>query len=90
MIELGHGWPMAYARMGILNALLGRPEETRQLVEKAIRLSPRDGNLGEWYGHIGMAAFMMDQLREAILWLRRSTEANPEPWHQLLPVGRRV
>jgi adenylate cyclase len=77
VIELGHGWPMVYARMGILNALLGRPEETRQLVEKAIRLSPRDGNLGEWYQHIGMAAFMMDQLREAILWLRRSTEANP-------------
>ena len=77
VIELGHGWPMAYARMGILNALLGRPEETRQLVEKAIRLSPRDGNLGEWYQHIGAAAFMMDQLREAILWLRRSTEANP-------------
>ena len=58
--------------------MLGRPEETFQLVEKAIRLSPRDSNLGEWYIHIGVARFMMDQLEEAIIWLRRATEANPE------------
>jgi TolB-like protein/class 3 adenylate cyclase/Flp pilus assembly protein TadD len=77
-IELGYGWPMAYARMGILNALLGRPEETFPLVEKAIRLSPHDSNLGEWYVSIGIAWFMMDRLEEAIIWLRRSTEANPE------------
>jgi adenylate cyclase len=78
VIELGHSWPMAYARMGILNALLGRPEETFPLVEKAIRLSPHDSNLGEWYLSIGIAWFMMDQLEEGIIWLRRSTEANPE------------
>jgi adenylate cyclase len=76
--ELGRGWPTAYARMGILNALLGRPAETIPLVERAIRLSPRDPNLGEWSLHIGIASFMLDQLGEAILWLRRSTEANPE------------
>jgi TolB-like protein/class 3 adenylate cyclase len=78
VIELGHTWPVAYARMGILNALLGRPEETFPLVEKAIRLSPHDPNLGEWYLSIGIAWFMMDLLEEAIIWLRRSTEANPE------------
>ena len=78
VIELGHGWGMAYARMGIINALLGQPEETRRLVDKAIRLSPRDGNLGEWYYHIGIASFMMDQLGDTILWLRRSIEADPE------------
>jgi TolB-like protein/class 3 adenylate cyclase/Flp pilus assembly protein TadD len=78
VIELGHNWPMAYARMGILNALLGRPEEAFPLVEKAIRLSPHDSNLGEWYLSIGIAWFMMDQLEEAIIWSRRSTEANPE------------
>jgi adenylate cyclase len=76
--DLRRGWPTAYARMGILNALLGRPAETIPLVERAIRLSPRDANLGEWYLHIGIASFMLDQLGEAILWLRRSTEANPE------------
>jgi adenylate cyclase len=78
VIELGRNWAHAYGRMGILNALLGRPEETFPLVEKAIRLSPRDGNLGEWYLSIGVAKFMMGQLEQAIIWLRRSTEANPE------------
>lgn len=78
VIELGGGWPMPYARAGILNALLGRPEETFSLVEKAIRLSPHDSNRGEWYVSIGVAWFMMDRLEEAIIWLRRSTEANPE------------
>jgi len=78
VIELGHNWPSAYARIGLLNALLGRPEETFRLVEKAIRLSPRDSNLGEWYLHLGVARFMMDQLEEAIVCLRRAAEANPE------------
>jgi TolB-like protein/Flp pilus assembly protein TadD len=76
--ELSGGWPVAYGRMGLLNALLGRPEETFRLVEKAIRLSPRDANLGEWYLDLGIASFMMDQLGEAILWLRRSAQVNPE------------
>jgi tetratricopeptide (TPR) repeat protein len=78
VIELGHNWPMAYARMGLLNTLLGQPEETLPLVKKAIRLSPHDSNLGEWYLSIGVACFMMDQLHEAITWLQRSVEANPE------------
>jgi TolB-like protein/class 3 adenylate cyclase/tetratricopeptide (TPR) repeat protein len=78
VIELGPNWPTAYARSGFLNALLGRPEETSRLVEKAIRMSPSDGNLGEFYLYIGLAQFMMDQLEEAIIWLRRSIEANPE------------
>jgi tetratricopeptide (TPR) repeat protein len=78
VIELGRNWPSAYARIGLLNALLGRPEETFRFVEKAIRLSPCDSSLGEWYLHIGVARFMMDQIEEAIIWLRRATEANPE------------
>jgi class 3 adenylate cyclase/tetratricopeptide (TPR) repeat protein len=85
VIELGRNWPIAYGRMGLLNALLGRPEQTFDLVESAIRLSPRDTLLGEWYYSIGVAQFMMDRLEEAILWLRRSTEAWPE-----LGVNRRA
>jgi adenylate cyclase len=76
--DLHPGWPNAYGRMGILNALLGRPERTLHLVEKAIRLSPRDGAIGEWYLYIGIAEFMMDHLEEAIPWLRRAIAANPE------------
>ncbi len=68
VIELGANWPTAHAKMGSLNALLGRPEETFRLVEKAIKLSPRDGSLGEWYLYIGVAQFMMDRLEEAIIW----------------------
>jgi adenylate cyclase len=77
VVELDRHRPIAYARMGMLNALLGRPEETFHLVERAIRLSPRDPALGEWYAYIGIARFIMDQLDEAIFWLRRSTEAGP-------------
>src|SRR6185437_7528094 len=77
VIELDRHWPIAYARMGMINALVGRPEETFHLVERAIRLSPRDAGVGEWYAYIGIARFMLDQLDEAILWLRRSIEAAP-------------
>ena len=40
-------------------------------------MSPRDASVGEWYAYIGIARFMLDQLDEAILWLRRSIEAAP-------------
>ena len=87
VIELDRHWPIAYARMGMLNALLGRPEETFHLVERAIRLSPRDSGLGEWYAYIGIARFMLDQLDEAIFWLRRSTEAGPGIGINLYPLA---
>ncbi len=77
VVELDRHQPIAYARMGLLNALLGMPEQTFHLVERAIRLSPRDPGLGEWYAYVGIARFMLDQLGEAIFWLRRSTEAAP-------------
>ncbi|HKW54124.1 MAG TPA: adenylate/guanylate cyclase domain-containing protein [Stellaceae bacterium] len=87
VVELDRHRPIAYARMGVLNALLGRPEETFHLVERAIRLSPRDAGLGEWYAYMGIARFMLDQLDEAIFWLRRSTEAGPGIGINLYPLA---
>ena len=36
VIKIAPGWPAAYARTGLLNALLGRPAETIPLVQRAI------------------------------------------------------
>jgi adenylate cyclase len=55
----------------------GAIEETIPLVEQAIRLSPRDPQLGVWYGMIGLVHLLQSRIDDAILWLEKSRVANP-------------
>jgi hypothetical protein len=40
-------------------------------IEQAIRLSPRDPYIGNWYWAIGRVHLLQSRIDEAILWLRR-------------------
>ena len=57
--------------------MTGAPEEAIPLLEKAIRLSPRDPYLFLWYARLGAVHFFQGRLDEAILWLDKSRRANP-------------
>jgi predicted Zn-dependent protease len=46
-------------------------------VEQAIRLSPRDPNIGNWYGRIGFAHLLQSHTDEAIVWLEKARAAVP-------------
>jgi adenylate cyclase len=63
---------------------LGRPDEAPPLVEKAIRLSPRDPSLGVFYWNLGRANFFANRHREAIPWLQKAVELRPNLWHNWL------
>jgi tetratricopeptide (TPR) repeat protein len=59
-----------------LNA--GSIEEVIPLVERAIRLSPRDPNIGLMYFRIGEIHLLQSRVGEAITWLEKARSTNPE------------
>jgi TolB-like protein/tetratricopeptide (TPR) repeat protein len=66
----------AHAVIGLAKLYLGRGGETEAHIEQALRLSPRDTDVYVWTMFIGLAKFWLGAQAEAIVWLRRSLEAN--------------
>jgi tetratricopeptide (TPR) repeat protein len=61
--------------------LTGAIEEVIPLEEQAIRLSPRDPRIGNFYNRIGFVNLLQSHPDEAILWLEKARSAVPElPW----------
>jgi TolB-like protein/class 3 adenylate cyclase/Flp pilus assembly protein TadD len=64
----GLGWCKLYT--GSLNEVI-------PLVEQAIRLSPRDPGIGNWYLAIGTVHLLQSRAEEAIVWLEKARRAMP-------------
>lgn len=67
----------AYAQIGQCKFYIGAIEEYIPMVERAIRLSPRDPALGIWFGRIGLVHLLQSRIDHAILWLEKARNANP-------------
>ena len=76
-ITANRNWVMAIANLGICKFFAGLIEETIPAQEKAIRLSPRDPRVPNWYWRIGMVHLLESRLGEAIHWLEKARAANP-------------
>jgi len=66
--------------------MTGAGDDAILLLEKSIRLSPRDPFLYLWYTRLGTVYFFQGGLDEAVLWLEKARRANspfPKP-HALL------
>jgi adenylate cyclase len=83
-LALNPNLPRALAEKGDALTLLGRPAEAPPLVEKAIKLSPRDPSLGGFYWVIGRALFVSANYSDAIPWLRKSIALRPNDWYNRL------
>jgi adenylate cyclase len=57
--------------------LTGSIEETIPLEEEAIRLSPRDPLIGNYYYWIGVVHLLQSHIGEAIVWAEKARSANP-------------
>jgi TolB-like protein/Flp pilus assembly protein TadD len=68
----------AYFALGKCKLYIDSIEETIPLVERAIRLSPRDPELGLWYKQIGHVHLLQSHTDEAVIWLRRARNHTPE------------
>jgi adenylate cyclase len=76
-ISLNRNWVMAIANLGLCKFFSGAIEESVPAQELAIRLSPRDQHLANWYWRIGMVHLLQSRIAEAILWISRAQTANP-------------
>ena len=63
--------------LGQCKLFTGSIEEAIPLIERAIRLSPRDGQLGVWHEQIGNVNLFLGHADSAILWLEKARALNP-------------
>jgi TolB-like protein/tetratricopeptide (TPR) repeat protein len=75
-LALDRNLAMSHGNIGIAKFFLGRGRETEAHVHQALRLSPRDTYAFVWTSFVGRAKFWHGADAEAIVWLRRSLEAN--------------
>jgi len=68
----------AYFALGKCKLYTGLIAETIPLVEQAIRLSPRDPELGVWYKQIGHVHLLQSHTDEAVIWLQKARNHTPE------------
>jgi adenylate cyclase len=67
----------AFFALGQCKLHTGSIEETIPLVERAIRLSPGDPELGVWYQQIGNVHLLQSHTNEAIIWLEKARNHTP-------------
>jgi tetratricopeptide (TPR) repeat protein len=75
-LALDRNLARAHGQIGLAKLYLGRGGETEAHVEQALRLSPRDTLVYIWSSYVGQAKFWQGANAEALVWLRRSLEAN--------------
>jgi adenylate cyclase len=78
VIALNRNWVCAMSNLGWCRFLTGSTKEAIRLHEQAIRLSPRDPLIAIWLGRIGLACLLESRTDEAILWLEKARNANPD------------
>jgi predicted dehydrogenase len=79
-------WVAALFALASCKMYTGSIAETIPLVERAIRLSPRDPQLGPWYVQIGQVHLLQSRTDDAITWLEKARSVSPAHryWHPWL------
>jgi tetratricopeptide (TPR) repeat protein len=77
-LAFNRNWTGALNGLGICKLATGYPEEVIPLFEQAIRLSPRDPEIGLFHFQIGRLHLLRSRVDEAILWLEKARSAMPE------------
>jgi adenylate cyclase len=77
VLAVDRNWVSAHAHIGQCKLLTGSIEEIIPSQERAIRLSPRDPQIGIYFGRIGLVHLLESRIDEAILWLEKARRTNP-------------
>jgi adenylate cyclase len=77
LLALNRNSPNSLHTLGQCKFFTGSIDETIPLEEEAIRLSPRDPQIGNWYELIGRVHLLQSRVDEAIIWFERVPSANP-------------
>jgi TolB-like protein/class 3 adenylate cyclase/Tfp pilus assembly protein PilF len=76
-LSIDRNLAFAHAMIGMGKYLAGRSEETEAHILEALRISPRDTSAWSWMYIAGAANFYAGCDEEAVAWLNRSVESNP-------------
>jgi len=76
-ISRNRNWVVALAALGMCKLFVGLLGEAIPAQLQAIRLSPRDPYVPNWYWRVGMVHLLQARTDEAILWLEKARSANP-------------
>jgi TolB-like protein/class 3 adenylate cyclase len=76
VLAINRNWVGAIAQLGQCKLFTGSIEETIPLLVRAIRVSPRDGQIANWYWRIGVVHLVQSRLDEAIFWFEKARSAN--------------
>jgi adenylate cyclase len=77
VIALNRNWAHVYSHLGWCKFMTGAIEALIPAQEQAIRLSPRDPQIGLFYSRIGRAHLLQSRLDLAIVWCERARNATP-------------
>jgi tetratricopeptide (TPR) repeat protein len=77
VIALNRNWAHAYSHLGWCRFMTGSIEALIPAQEQAIRLSPRDPQIGLFFSRIGTAHLLQSRTEEAIIWYERARNATP-------------
>jgi hypothetical protein len=77
-LAVDRNWVFALFALSQCELYAGSIEEAVPLLEKAIRLSPRDPNIGYWDFLIGRAHLLQSHTDEGIHWLEKARSLSPE------------
>jgi tetratricopeptide (TPR) repeat protein len=77
-IALNPNWAHAYSHLGWCKFMTGSIDELIPTQERAIRLSPRDPQIGLFQSRIGCAHLLNSRVDEAIGWYEKARNATPE------------
>jgi adenylate cyclase len=76
-LVLDRNWVAAFFPLSQCKFFTGAIEETIPLIERAIRLSPRDPQTGQFYFQIGRVRLLQSRTEEAITWLEKARNQYP-------------
>ena len=68
-------WPIAL--LGCCKFWIGSVDEATPLLEQAVRLSPRDPQIGYLTVRLGLLRLLLSRTDEAIIWLKKARSAAP-------------
>ena len=77
VIALNRNWAHAYSHLGWCKFVTGSIAELIPAQERAIRLSPRDPQVGLFYFRIGFGHLLQSHTDAAIVWCEKARNATP-------------
>jgi adenylate cyclase len=77
-LSLNPNLAFALHALAACKLVIGSIDEVIAIEDRAIRLSPRDPNIGNRYWRIGVVHLLQSRIDDAIAWLERARAANPE------------